>query len=235
MLTGDVWDGVLVLPFAACSEPPSRIAIVGNAAGTTARAYGRYFPATRIDAVEIDGRLHELGKRFFGLRERAELRLVTDDARPFLRRARERYDAIFVDAYHQQYIPFYLATRQFFELVRERLRPGGVVIVDAAHPPGSTALERVLAATLRAVFPTVVRYPIWPRNTLLLASLRPAGAGRLAAAARRLEPELADLARATAGRLEPALGSGSVYTDDRAPVEWLIDRSIVTYAARGDE
>ena len=41
VLTGDYWDGVLVLPFLARSRPPRRIAILGNAAGTTARAYGR--------------------------------------------------------------------------------------------------------------------------------------------------------------------------------------------------
>jgi predicted membrane-bound spermidine synthase len=233
VLTDGVWDGFLVLPFASRRQPPSRIAILGNAAGTTARAYGHYFPATRVDGVEIDGRLHEIGKRFFGLRERAGLRLVTDDARPFLRRARGRYDAIFVDAYHQQYIPFYLATREFFELVDQRLAPGGVVIVDVAHPEGSTSLERVLTATLRTVFPTVVRDPIRPRNTLLLASRGPAGAGKLVAAAQRLAPELANLARLTAARLGGALSGGSVYTDDRAPVEWLIDRSIVAYTAGG--
>jgi spermidine synthase len=235
VLTGDVWDGFLVLPFAARSTPPERIAILGNAAGTTARAYGRFFPATHIDGVEIDGRLHGIGKRYFGLRDRPELDLITDDARPFLRRTGWRYDAIFVDAYHQQYIPFYLATREFFELVRRRLGHGGVVVVDAAHPVGSVALERVLATTLRAVFPTVVRDPIRPRNTLLLASRGPANASMLLAAAERLDPELANLARTTAARLAPALIGATVYTDDRAPVEWLIDRSIVEYAARGDE
>jgi hypothetical protein len=34
-----------------------------------------------------------------------------------------------------------------------------------------------------------------------------------------------------AGRLEGPLRGGDVYTDDRAPVEWLIDKSIVDYAA----
>jgi hypothetical protein len=108
-------------------------------------------------------------------------------------------------------------------------------MVNAAHPPESTELEEVLAATLRAVFPTVVRDPIRARNTLLLASEGPAGAGRLAAAAERLDPELAKVARAAAARLEPAPTGGSVYTDDRAPVEWLIDRTVVEYAASGDE
>lgn len=234
-LTGGVWDGYLVLPFAARRHPPQRLAILGNGAGTTARAYGHYFPATRIDGVELDGHLHEVGKRFFGLRERAGLRLVTEDARPFLRRTRARYDAIFVDAYQQQYIPFYLATREFFKLARDRLRPGGVLIVNAAHPEGSAALERVLSAGLRAVFPTVIRDPIRHRNTLLLASQGPAGRALLLEAAQHLHRDLASIARAVAARVGPAPHGGRVYTDDRAPVEWLIDRSIVQYAAGGDD
>ena len=44
VLTGDVWDGHLVLHFAGRSEPPGRVAILGNAAGTTARAYEEFFP-----------------------------------------------------------------------------------------------------------------------------------------------------------------------------------------------
>jgi hypothetical protein len=28
----------------------------------------------------------------------------------------------------------------------------------------------------------------------------------------------------------PALGGGAVYTDDKAPVEWLTDLSIIGYA-----
>jgi hypothetical protein len=39
------------------------------------------------------------------------------------------------------------------------------------------------------------------------------------------------LALATAARLGPALQGGSVFTDDRAPVEWLTDLSLLRYAA----
>src|SRR3712207_6491123 len=105
VLTGNVWDGYLIAPFASRSTPPERIAILGFAGGTTARAYERYFPETRIDGVEIDGELFDLAKRWFGLRERPQLELYAEDARPFLRRTDERYDAIFVDAYRQPYIP----------------------------------------------------------------------------------------------------------------------------------
>jgi spermidine synthase len=66
---------------------------------------GHFFPATQIDAVEIDGELSAIGERFFDLRLRPELHLITADARPWLAASTQRYDAIFVDAYRQPYIP----------------------------------------------------------------------------------------------------------------------------------
>jgi spermidine synthase len=229
-LTGNYWDEALVLPFAARERPPARLAILGNAAGTTARAYGHFFPRTAVDAVEIDGELSAIGRRYFDLRG-PRLRTITADARPFLRRTRARYDAIVVDAYRQPYIPFYLATREFFELVRSRLRPGGAVIVNVGHPEGSRRLERVLGATLGAVFATVLRDPSEDVNTQMLATDRRASGARLRARVEALPRRLRPVARATAARLEPRLAGGRVYTDDVAPVEWLIDSSIVQFAA----
>jgi len=49
--------------------------------------------------------------------------------------------------------------------------------------------------------------------------------------ARGLKPELQTIAQVEAARLGPVLEGGEVYTDDRAPVEWLVDRSILGYAA----
>jgi spermidine synthase len=229
-LTGSVWDGYLTLPVAGLGAPPRRLAILGNAAGTTARAYGHYFPDTEVDGVEIDGELTDLGRRFFDLRN-PRLRVFHEDARPWLRRSDGGYDAILVDAYRQPYIPFYLATRQFFELARERLAPGGVVIVNAGHPEGSDDLEKVLARTMAAAFPTVLRDPIGDTNTLLLASEGAVSSERLRRSLGRLPGELRAVAASQADRLGPWLEGGSVYTDDRAPVEWLIDRSILGYAA----
>jgi hypothetical protein len=136
-----------------------------------------------------------------------------------------------VDAYRQPYIPFYLTTKEFFELVDDRLTPGGVVIVNVGHPENSDRLEQVLSTTVASVFPNVMRDPIERVNTLVVASRQPVSAEKLRAAAQGLPPEIADLAGAAAARMEPRLRGGEVYTDDRAPVEWLIDKSIVSYAA----
>ncbi len=232
-LTGDYWDEMLVLPFATSPRPPGSIAILGNAAGTTARAYGHFFPQTRIDAVEIDGELTEIGRRYFDLRG-PRLHTHAADARPFLRRTTQRYDAIVVDAYRQPYIPFYLSTKEFFELARDRLRPGGVLLINVGHPERSQRLEQVLSATLAAVFPTVLRDPSEPTNSILLATRGPASATTLRAGAPGLPALLRPVAAATAARLAPRLRGGRVYTDDVAPVEWLVDRSIVQVAEDGE-
>jgi spermidine synthase len=228
-LTRDYWDGFLVLPFAVRPVPPARVAILGDAAGTTARAYAHYFPQSQIDAVELDGQLTEIGRRFFALPVRPQLRMITADARPWLASVSRRYDAIFLDAYRQPYIPFYLATREFFALMRSHLRTDGMIIVNVGHPAGSTALERAISATLAAVFPFVARDAAEPTNALVIASDAPIQRRALAASVPLFAPELRATASSSAIRLRPALRGGPVYTDDVAPVEWLVDESIIGY------
>ena len=228
-LTGDYWDGHLVLPAAAERRPPRRIAILGNAAGTVARSFGHFFPETAVDAVEIDPELTELGRHYFDLRN-PRMRTYAEDARPWLERSDGGYDAIMVDAYRQPYIPFYLATEEFFELTRERLAPGGLAILNVGHPEGGEELERVLGRTMAAAFPRVLRYPIEPTNTLLVAGEGAVSAARLRANLGALPAPLRPQAREAAAALEPRLPGGEVYTDDRAPVEWLVDSSLLEYA-----
>jgi spermidine synthase len=231
-LTGDYWDEMLALPFATGSAPRS-VAILGNAAGTTARAYGHYFPRARVDGVEIDQALTDVGRELFDLRG-PNLHLHTADARPFLRRSSARWDVIEVDAYRQPYIPFYLATREFFGEVRDHLTPRGVVLINVGHPSDSDHLEKVLSATMGKVFATVMRDPVKSTNTVLLGTDAVASPGAMRAAARSQPQDLAAVTTGAADRLAPALRGGDVYTDDRAPVEWLIDASIVKVAAEGE-
>ncbi len=228
-LTGDYWDGHLVLPFASGARRIERIAILGNAAGTVARAYGHFFPRTAVDAVEIDAELTALGRRFFDLRN-PRMRTFAEDARPWLQRSAGGYDAIMVDAYRQPYIPFYLTTREFFALARERLAPGGVAIVNVGHPEGGSELERVLGRTMATAFPRVLRDPIEPTNTLLVGGDGALSPSRLRRNAAALPESLRPLALAAAADLRPRLRGGEVYTDDRAPVEWLVDASLLEYA-----
>ncbi len=237
-LTNGYWDDQLSLLWAGGRTPRS-VAILGNAAGTTARALGHYSPGTRIDAVEIDPDVTEVGKELFGLKG-PRLHTYTADARPWLENHPGKQDAIVIDAYRQPYIPFYLTTREFFELVKQRLTPGGVVVVNVGHPEDSLKLTKVMVATMRSVFggDAVFGESGEPTNTMLVGSNdsssdsgpRTEPAEALATQAGSLPPELADEMRQVAGRFEPQPGGGPVYTDDKAPVEWLIDLSLADVA-----
>jgi spermidine synthase len=142
-----------------------------------------------------------------------------------------KYDAILVDAYRQPYIPFYLATREFFDTVKDHLTPGGTVAINVGHPEQSDRLEKVLSATLRASFGAdrVWRDPVDDTNTMVLGTTSSADpAERLREAT--MPAEAGAVATTTADRLVTGLRGGSVYTDDRAPVEWLVDTSLAQVA-----
>ncbi len=234
VLTDGVWDGYLSVPLSVLGRPPRTMAMLGNAAGTVSRAYAKFFPETQIDGVEIDGDVTKAGRELFALGENRKLRTYTEDARPFLRRVKKRYDLIGIDAYRQPYIPFYLATREFFDLTKARLAEGGAVVINIGHPEGQDELEKTITKTLGASFKYVARFAIEDTSTLLVASDVPPMRERIRLAAADADPELVPLLTRTELGLAPKLEGGRVYTDDRAPVEWLIDSSIVRYAAGGD-
>ena len=87
-----------------------------------------------------------------------------------------------------------------------------------------------MSATLHAVFPVAVRDLASDTNSLVVASTQPVLAARMIAGSRALPADLQVLAGGVAARIAPALGGGRVYTDDKAPVEWLTDLSILQYA-----
>ena len=225
VLTGGEWDAFLAVP-AVLDRQPRTLAVLGNAGGTIARAYGRFWPEVDIDGVEIDPAVSEAAARYLGLHDNPRLHVVDADARPFLRRTDKRYDLIFVDAYHQPYVPFYLATREFFELVRSRLAPGGVLALNVATVPGDEQLVDGIAGTVASVFPETRIWPALRFNHFVIGLTRPLGAVRpipVPLLGKLLERQLSD----------PVAPAAKPWTDDRAPVEWVTDRMILRYAAEG--
>jgi len=232
VLTGGVWDAFLALP-PLLGRPLERVAILGNAAGTTARALGVYYPEAEVDGVELDPAVSEVGRRYFGMDDIPELTVHDADARPFLRRSDDLYDLIVVDAYHQPYVPFYLATREFFALVRERLAPGGIVALNVAAVPDDDRLVRAIGRTIAAELPQVLEWPALRFNTLVLGLTEPLAENELRRRLRSGPADLTPLRNLLARDVRSLEASGRAWTDDRAPVEWLTDRMIISYAAEG--
>ena len=232
VLTGGVWDAFLAVP-PLLGRPLERVAILGNAAGTTARALGVYYPDAEVDGVELDPAVSRVGRRYFGLEDNRRLTVHDADARPFLRSTDRRYDLIVVDAYHQPYVPFYLATREFFRLARERLAPGGIVALNVAAVPNDKRLVRAIGGTVGAELPQVLEWPVLRFNTLVLGLTEPLAPNQLERRLGTGPADLAPLRKLLAREARPLTTSDEPWTDDRAPVEWLTDRMIISYAAEG--
>jgi spermidine synthase len=234
VLTGGVWDAFLALP-PLLDRPLRSVAILGNAAGTTARALGVFYPEARVDGVELDPAVSRVGREYFGMGDNPRLTVHDTDARPFLRRTAERYDLIVVDAYRQPYVPFYLATREFFRLARARLEPGGILALNIASVPGDESLLDGISGTLTHEFESVAVWPALRFNKILLGFDDPQSASSAAVLANG-PAELRPLRELLLRQLQPVTKQAKrPWTDDRAPVEWVTDRMIVEYAASGGE
>jgi spermidine synthase len=230
VLTGGEWDTYLALP-PLLGRQLERVAVLGNAGGTTARALGVYYAGATVDGVELDPAVTRVGRRYFGLDDNPNLTVHTADARPFLRSTDERYDLIVVDAYHQPYVPFYLATREFFRLARKHLRPGGILALNVAATPDDKRLARDIGGTLATEFPQVLEWPALRFNTFVLGFSTPLTHAELVRRLRHGPAALEPLRRLLAREARPVVPASSPWTDDRAPVEWVTDRMIVSFAA----
>jgi spermidine synthase len=234
VLTGRYWDLFLMLP-PLLPHPPRRMLVIGNAGGTMARAYGRFYPGVAIDGVELDPKLNEVARRFFGANDNPRLRLIAADGRPFLERTKKRYDLIVVDAYRQPYVPFYLATSEFFRLAREHLRPGGAIALNVAATPTDRKLSRAIGTTLLTAFPQAWRWRALRFNDVVFALREPVSRKELERRAAQARGEIALLLPLFRSRLEPVRARGEPLTDDRSPVEWLTDRMILREVERGGD
>ena len=232
VLTGGEWDMFVVVP-PLVSHPPRRVLILGNAGGSTARALTALYPRVSVDGVEIDPTVTAAARRYLGLGRIPRLHVITADARAYLRSTKKRYDVIAIDVYRQPYIPFQVTTREFFSEVRSHLTPGGCVALNVARLPHDRGLLDAIAATVRSELGQAWDWDALRFNSLLFACRGPVTRAELVRRAGAVPAPAQSLVPLFRGGVHPTGFHGAVLTDDRAPVEWLSDRAIVSYVAHG--
>jgi spermidine synthase len=90
------------------------------------RFFSEKAPEIATTTVEIDPEIVRVAREYFDFRPDSNDRVLVGDGRSQLVREKGPWDAIFLDAYFSDSLPFHLTTREFFELCRDRLAPGGV-------------------------------------------------------------------------------------------------------------
>jgi spermidine synthase len=143
-------------------DPNARkVLFIGLGGGSSPKRIWRDFPDMQVQAVELDPVVVDVAYKYFALPRDPRLQVAVDDGRRYLDRHEDKWDAILIDAFFADAIPFHLFTNEFMELVRSRLNPGGVVMTNTigSIAGGRSRLFRSVYRTYRSVFPTVLVHP----------------------------------------------------------------------------
>lgn len=135
------------------SPKPERMLMVGLGGAAVSNCLAQWFPNLKIDVVEVDGKVIELSKKYFSLRESSRCRVFEEDGRVFIqkRKGQEPYDWVILDAFKSGSIPYHLKTQEFYQEIRAVLSPGGVVGSNL-YGKGNTLKPRDIK-TFHSVFP----------------------------------------------------------------------------------
>jgi len=238
VLTGGPWDYWLVAPYFSEGFEPSdmeSMAMIGSAAGTAARSFTEAYGPLPVDGVEIDPEIVEAGNRFFALDEMPNAINHVEDGRTYLQTGGrdKKWTVVGIDAYRQPYIPFHLTTKEFFQEVRAHLTPDGAVMINAGRTPADTRLVEALANTMLQVYPNVYVIDVPSKyNSMVIGTNSPTRLENFAENAARVNhPILSQVFRASLEQgdvreIKPTEGA-LTFTDDKAPVEEVIDQIIL--------
>jgi len=227
-LSGLYYDYAVTSPLMlkeASAKKPADILVLGMGTGTFAKECKYFFPESRIDGVEIDQKIVDLSKKYFGLTD-DEARIYINDGRTFLSSPEAgKYDIVMVDAYHDITIPFHMSTKEFFSQVKEHLKPEGIIMINInMRSDKSTEVEDYLTQTLRSNMQKVYKFSV-PNttnvfvfssdNTELLSDFS-SNTGLLDE-----KSPVKTLAESIIDNCTEVTDSKYVFTDDLAPVEVL--------------
>ena len=147
---------------------PRSVYLAGLGGGRLALVLYHALPDVVIHATEIDPAVVTVARRFFGLPDDPRVDVTIEDGRVYLEQRAATHDLILVDVFLDNgYTPYRLATREFYELCRARLNPGGMVVVNLLA--GDAFLAAKLK-TIMAVFPQVWRFTLDDENTIVFAT-----------------------------------------------------------------
>lgn len=213
--------------------PAKNLLVLGMGAGGSIQASRAVAPEIEIDAVEIDPEVVRVAGEFFGLPQNdPKLRVHIADARPWLAEHAAKRDLVNIDLFQGgPYVPFYLTTVEFFQLVRSRMADGGLLMVNVYDASPRQELLQAMGATMRQVFPSLERLSRPDGNQILFAfAEKHALADTVARLKEGAGPGWAqDREQMAAGEIvefEPRAGA-VIFTDDRAPIEEMTRRMLV--------
>lgn len=125
--TGLMFMGFLMKP------DSSSVCLLGLGGGYLPYVMRQHLSHVSVDSVEVDAKVVELAKQYFDYQAKGNHEVHTVDGRNFLRRTKKTYDQIMVDAFLGDFLPAHMTTKEFLELAKARLNPGGMVLQNVFY------------------------------------------------------------------------------------------------------
>ena len=232
--TDGTWDYFTIAPF--FNAPPfnadrvKRLAIVGLAGGSIARLYTELYGPLPIDGIEIDPKIVEVGRDYFGMTQ-PNLNVIVGDGRAAMANSPQRYDVIALDAFRVPYIPWHLTTREFMQELRDHLTPDGVIAINVGRTRTDYQMVDAMAKTAAEVFPSVYVIDVpGSFNSIVYATHQPTSLENLRANLNAMPAgPLRAIAEQALAHVRPLHPESLVFTDDRAPVERLTNEIMLSF------
>lgn len=237
------WDFFLAAPYFNTDFNPDEmesLLVIGLATGTIPRQHIAVYGDIPIDGVEIDPDIIEVGAEYFQMNEThmPSLTAYAQDGRYVLNQLDREYTVIGVDAYRPPYIPWHLTTVEFFREIRDHLSEDGVMVINVGRTNTDRRLVDALTNTLSYVFPSIHALDVpYSFNTILIATPQQTSTDNLfdnlADLPEASHPMLRQVLNDATEALVPAERNDILFTDDRAPVETLIDSLVLNFLLGG--
>jgi spermidine synthase len=135
---GNIYNEMLTHPALFSHPSPREICIIGGGDGGCLSEALKHGSPKKITIVEIDSQVTSVVKRFFpelsgGLNDK-RVEMHFEDGYAWLSGRKNRYDVIIVDSFDPGGPVQSLETSNFFEVVKNRLKPGGMAVLQTHSP-----------------------------------------------------------------------------------------------------
>jgi spermidine synthase len=161
-----IYHEALVHPIMITHPHPSNVLVIGGGEGGVIREVLRHNTVRQIKMVEISKDVIEVAKKY--LKEihqdsfyNSKVRVVIDDGRNYIiKQPANKFDCIIIDATDPspKGISAGLYTKEFYEIVKEKLRTEGLMVTQATSPLYNSRVYTSIYKTISSVFPIVRGY-----------------------------------------------------------------------------
>ena len=133
-----------------------------------------------------------------------------------------------------------MTSLEFFEICASHLTDTGVLTLNVGSVPGDRRLVDGLATTMSQIFPSIHIMDI-PNslNSMIFATMQTTTPENfsanlvLLAQNTNTNPLLITTMSSTFTNLQPGYTTTTVFTDDLAPIEWIVNNMVVSFVLQG--